>query len=189
MNGENPASAQTAPFRRLRPAPAFHHANSKGTGSAVRFELHPAHDDTDGSVFLTIAAQKTVGGREGDRYMNATFDWQNRLCVKLDALDLSQFLQVFRGVRESVNDGKGLFHRTTKASTIIRFEHKIEPSPGYLLNLRRKTGESEPVEYRFLFNTDEAFALCLAIEQAFAYIFLGIPVVRPLIASSAESAK
>ena len=39
----------------------IYHANGKGTGCAIKIELHPAHDEVDGSVFIRLALQKTVG--------------------------------------------------------------------------------------------------------------------------------
>jgi len=49
------------PVGQFRPSFRFYHANPKGTGSAVKMNLHPAHDDEDGCIMLTIANQKTVG--------------------------------------------------------------------------------------------------------------------------------
>ena len=45
----------------IRPSLCFYHANPKGTGSAVKMNLHPAHDYTDGCIMLKIANQMTVG--------------------------------------------------------------------------------------------------------------------------------
>ena len=54
----------------FRPRLAIYHANAKGTGCAIKMELHPAVGATDGSIFCTFAAQKTVGNRLGP---NPTF--------------------------------------------------------------------------------------------------------------------
>ena len=41
----------------------IYHPNGKGTGSAVKMELHPAHGVVAGSMFVTLAPQKTIGER------------------------------------------------------------------------------------------------------------------------------
>ena len=47
----------------FRPKLTFFHPNPKGTGCAVSMEVHPAHDDVEGSIFLSAANQLTVGDR------------------------------------------------------------------------------------------------------------------------------
>ncbi len=180
MNANTNENEVTRESGIFRPRCCYFHPNMKGTGSAVKFELHPAHDDVDGSIFMTIATQKTVGsGRDGVGSF-ATFDWEHRICVKLDKTDLSQIIQVFRGMQEDVMDGKGLFHRTSGANTIIRFAHRIEPVPGYLLSVSRKSLDAaEPQMASFFFNPTEALELSCAIEGAMIYVAFGIPMVIP----------
>ena len=137
------ATKQTEQTVRYRATDAYIHPNMKGTGSACRLELHPAHDETSGSIFLTLAAQKTLGSGQGAGRVLPTFDWENRLVVKLDRSDLSQILQVLRGMQESVRDGKGLFHRSARACTVIKFTHQIEPHPGYVLAVSRKSEDGK----------------------------------------------
>ena len=54
-----------------RPAWTMYHPNGKGTGSALRLELHPAHGQTNGSIFATLVPQKAFIG-DGTTY--AEFD-------------------------------------------------------------------------------------------------------------------
>ncbi len=49
------------------------HANARGTGSAVRFELHPARGKTAGYLFVEVARQKTVASMQGEVPTFATF--------------------------------------------------------------------------------------------------------------------
>lgn len=164
----------------FRPRCCYFHPNIKGTGSAVKFELHPAHDDVDGSIFMTIASQKSVGGGRDGVGSFSTFDWEHRICVKLDKTDLSHILQVFRGMQEDVLDGKGIFHRNASANTIIHFGHRIEPVPGYLLSVNRKALDAtETQTASFFFNPTEALELSCAIEGAMIYVAFGIPMVIP----------
>ena len=168
-----------SPAGAYRPTLNYYHPNARGTGCAVRFELHPAHDNVGGSIFATLARQRSVGGMNGGQRVFPSFDWTNRICVKLDMSDLSQMLQVFRGMLESVGDGKGLFHSSESASTIIRLEHRIEPVPGYLFDVRKKTNSDDVSSCGLVFSPTEALGLSLAIEQSMGYIAFGIPKVMP----------
>ena len=116
------------------------HASASGKGSAIRFELHPARGRVAGHIFIEVARQKTVASVQGEVPTFATFDWENKICCKMGLGDLAQMMMVFRGMQESIQDGKGLFHRSAKANTVIKFSHQIEPRPGtgnpqFLFNL------------------------------------------------------
>lgn len=155
----------------------YYRANAKGTGSAIKFELHPAHEDTQGSIFVTLARQKTVGSGQGDGRVFPTFDWKEAILLKLDRSDLSQILQVLRGMQESINGDKGLFHQGVRGSASIRFTHQIEPRPGYMLSVRKTYTSGEQRTGYYFFDTSEAFTLMLALERALLYVCLGIPEV------------
>ena len=172
----DPQNTSTSP-QRFRASDCYYHANAKGTGSAIKFELHPAHDDTPGSIFAKLAPQRTVGSVQNGMQTFPTFDWRNAINLKLDRSDLSQLLQVLRGIQESVMDGKGLFHRSIAGSTVIKFSHQIEPRPGYLLSVWRKPAAGEATSVYYMFTPDEAFALMLALERALVYVCFGIPEV------------
>jgi hypothetical protein len=183
MNEKETRDAQ--PFVR-RARKVFYHPNGKGTGSALQLELHPAHEDTEGSVFLTIAPQLSIGVRMDTDTVHPTFDWRNAICLKLNLMDLAQLLQVLRGVQESLADGKGLFHRSSNASAIIKFEHRIEPVPGYLLDVSKKPLAGELRHVSFFFRAAEAFACALMLEQALVYVAFGIPMVIPRVKREKE---
>ena len=176
-----------SPFVR-RTRKVFYHPNGKGTGSALQLELHPAHEDTEGSVFLTMAPQRTVGKRMEDDTVHPTFDWRNAVCLKLDLMDLAQILQVLRGVQESLADGKGLFHRSANGSAVIKFEHRIEPIPGYMLDVSKKPLIGDVSRVCFFFRPAEAFACALMLEHALVYVAFGIPTVIPRIRPGTSTA-
>ena len=81
----------------MRPRLALYHANARGTGCAIKMELHPASGAADGGIFCTFAAQKTVGYRLGPNPTFPTFDWTEAHTVKLAFDDLAKMQQVFRG--------------------------------------------------------------------------------------------
>lgn len=155
----------------------YYHANMKGNGSAIKFELHPAHDNTQGSVFVTLAMQKTIASTQGGMTIFPTFDWKNAIMLKLDRTDLSEILQVLRGMQESIQNGKGLFHRAPTGNSMIKFSHQIEPRPGYIFSVWKKLPNGEQQNAYFIFDTSEAFTLMLSLEQAMVYVCFGIPEV------------
>ena len=162
-----------------RPTWTMYHPNGKGTGTALRLELHPAHDQTSGSIFATLAPQKTCGTRTAEEITYPTFDWENAIAIKFDIIDLTQILQVLRGCAESLADGKGLFHRSATANAVIKFEHRIEPVCGYMLDIARKPiGGDDTVRMCFFMKQTEAFAFSEAISHALLYVAFGIPMVN-----------
>ena len=186
MNTENNGQQ---PVGRYRPSLCFYHANQKGSGSAVKMNVHPAHDNTDGCIMMSIANQRSVGDRNAPTPTFSTFDWEGAIHVKLDFSDLVQILQVFRGVCESINDGRGLFHRSSKGATSIRLAHLVEPVSGYMLEVSRKPVDEggEAVRSKMLFSTAEALGLNDAISGVMSLICFGIPTF-PYAAPRAEVA-
>ena len=152
------------------------HANAKGTGCAMWLELHPAHGGTDGSLHLALAAQRTVGDRRTAPITPPSFDWDNALVVKLDFTDASKILQVLRGECESIDEGRGLFHQSVKASTRILFRHLIDPIPGYSLEVERVARDGgESVRAAIFFNSAEACGLAEAFAAAIPLVAFGVP--------------
>jgi len=161
-----------------RPNLAFYHANAKGTGCAMKLALHPAHDDVDGCIMMTMAGQLTVGDCRGPNPVYPRFDWDGRLTVKLDFSDLTRIVQVFRGERESVEDGKGLYHTTSRFTTRIALRHLVEPSSCYSLELYRSSRDGkDESSARIVLSDGEALGLRLAVESSFGVICFGIPTL------------
>ncbi len=185
MNTEtgNPTTAQgifddERSSRTYRPRLSFYHANSKGSGSAARFELVPAAGDREGVIFLTLAQQKSVASAAGEegRSPFATFDWQNRVTVKLNFSDICQILLVFRGLSDSVANGKGLYHACSNMTTIINLTRQNEPYAGLALEVSRRS-KSEPdaaVRVRIVFKESEAFGIGAVLEQSLSLMAFGI---------------
>lgn len=163
-----------------RPTLTMYHPNCNGTGSAIRVELHPAHDDTAGSIMATIATQLTIwNGLGAVPPVYPQFDWDGAITVKLDFTDICKMLQVFRGECESIEDGRGLFHRSTHGTTKIMLRHLVEPIHGYMLEVYRKTSGSEDSNARIFLSPCETLGLATAIESSMGVICFGIPMVIP----------
>ena len=175
-----------APTRAFRPRLSFYHANGKGTGSAARFEVVPACGDRDGVVYLTLAPQKSVatGSVEQGNRQYATFDWTNRITVKLNFGDLCQMLLVLKGQTATIGEGKGLYHDSRSSTTMINLTRQTEPHPGHALEVsRRGKGDAEQASrVRLVFNAAEAYGLGAALEQTLGLLAFGIPKELPSLA-------
>ncbi|MGI5868426.1 MAG: hypothetical protein ACOX9C_03135 [Kiritimatiellia bacterium] len=173
-NGQN-----ATPVRDYRPNLTLYHANSKGSGSAVRFEVVPATGSRDGAIYMTLAQQMSTasGSREQGNRQHARFDWQNRVTVKLNFSDLCQMIPVFKGASPNVGEGKGLYHDSRSHVTMIKLAFQKEPTPGYFLEVSRraKAGPEPAARIWIVFNAAEAYGLGAVLEQALGYIAFGIP--------------
>ena len=171
------AAPGTAPFR---PKLSFFHPNGKGTGGMVSFELHPAHGDEEGSVWVCFANQLTVGDRRAPNPTYPRFDWENTICVKLGFLDLCQFLQVLRGECETINGDRGTLHRSPSGLTRIQLRHLVEPVQGYSLELYKTPANGgEETRAHMLLNPAEALGLCESIAGSLYLVSFGIPMLVP----------
>lgn len=160
-----------------RPALTLFKANAKGTGSAMKMELHPAHDQTSGCIMMSLASQKTVGDYRGPNPIYPTFDWENAICVKLDFIDLSKMLQVFRGECESIEEGRGLVHRSSSGLTYIKLAHLVDPIPGYMFEVKRMKQGEDDCSSRILLTPAEALGTVMAIESSMGVLVFGVPMV------------
>lgn len=168
-------SVQTPASKSYPGTLAFYHPNMNGNGSAVQFELKPAIGNRDGWFFMVLAPQKTPPTRNPDGARQAaTFDWANRMNVKLGINDICSMLLVLRGRIEQINSGKGLFHDTPEASTVIHLRRgKDLPGCGLEVSRKAKQEQAEPVRMRLMLTEAEALGLALVFEQAMFLLVYG----------------
>lgn len=154
---------------------AFYHANSKGQGAAVRFELKPAAERRPGCCFMELAMQKTTAGtREGDR-KPATFDWEHKATVKLDFMDVCSVMGVIERRQGSLGNGKGLYHTNGTTNTVIGLRAN-EERPGFILSISRKAGDGEQVfKGHIQLSEEEATGLAAALHGGLFYMAFGLP--------------
>ena len=162
-------------IKTYRPSLVFYKANAKCTGCAMKMELHPAHDQTSGCIMMSLASQKTVGDYRGPNPIYPTFDWENAICAKLDFIDLSKMLQVFRGECENIEEGRGLVHRSPKGLTYIKLAHQVDPIPGYTLEVNLCDGVVIVEQRSVMLAPYEALGLVAAIESSLGVICFGVP--------------
>ena len=160
----------------MRPRLALYHANARGTGCAIKMELHPASGAADGGIFCTFAAQKTVGYRLGPNPTFPTFDWTEAHTVKLAFDDLAKMQQVFRGECESINGDNGIWHFTARGSTRIGLRHIIDPVPGYSLELLFcPAGGGDERRWLFHLQPSEALGISEVISGSMYLVAFGVP--------------
>ena len=158
---------------------SIYHPNTKGTGCAFQVEVNePKITENglyvEGSVFFYFAPQSTVGSIENGKRIMPTFNWEKKLIIRLTLFEVGEIIGVFRGMAESLSEGKGFFHKSSKGQAILTLEHKVEPRVGYWLNISRKPTDGEQVKMGIFLSTNEAFALAEALTGAMAKIAFGI---------------
>ncbi len=176
-NAGVPAGARDGATFAYQPEFALYHANASGTGCAMKIELHPATGEEDGCFMLKLANQLTASDMRGPVKRFATFNWAKRITVKLGFSDICKMLQVFRGECESIDDGKGLYHRSAKRSTKIVLRHMISPIQAYSLEVYRNSsdGSEEDASSHIMLSTAEAYGLAVALENSIGLICFGVP--------------
>ncbi len=175
----NPAAQpfDAFPHRIRRPEFRFYHPSKNGTGSALSLDLVPATDQEEGCVFVSLAPQKTLAAAAtaSQTKQFATFDWKNKLVVKLSSMEVASLLLVFHGLATAAGPaGKGLFHNTATNTTVIGLSAVADPVPGYSFDISRKllsTGEISRV--RIFLNQTEGFALRLVLSESMPSLVFG----------------
>ncbi len=160
----------------FRPKHTFYHPNSRGTGAALQLELHPASDNAEGCLMAKLAGQLTVGESGGAQPVCARFGWDEAIAIKLGFNDLSKMLQVFRGECESLENGKGLYHRTPRGATRINLRHQIDVVPGFLFECYRSLKSGKESHAAINLTAYEATGLAEAIASSMGLICFGIPL-------------
>jgi len=139
----------------------FYHANRQGTGAAVQLEprINQRPGDRYNCFFLEMTRQKSVASRGDVGTTHATFDWENKITVKLDFTDICEFLGVLEGECEHVGGKReALYHQNGEANTMIRFSR--HESSGVALSVSRKDGSNaQPSRIGTVLSRTEALGL------------------------------
>ncbi len=167
---ENPEKATYSNQGRI----AFYHANSKGTGAALRFEFKPPSGRRNGCIFMEMAQQKTTAtGGQGKR-TPATFDWESKATVKLGFMDTCEFLAVLQLKQPSLGaNGKGLYHVNGDKDTVIGMRTNTERK-GYTVGISRKDKQGQQIfKGHFLVSPTEAIGLEAILSAALFHMAFG----------------
>ena len=163
--------------RTYREPLTIYHPTSKKNGSA--FRLDPSLNRREGRspcFFLEMAQQKAGEQAGGRGRGHASFDWENKITVKLGFPDICEFLAVLEGVKEQAGDpGKGLYHRSGNANTMIRFER--HESGGIAVALSRKReGQSEPSRVWTVLSAVEAIGIRHILGMGLFFMVAEAPI-------------
>ena len=151
----------------------LYHPNAKGTGSALRLEPRINRDDRDryNCFFLEMASQKGVATRPGGSVGNASFDWEDKITVKLGFMDIAECLTVLEGRADKVGAGRnGLYHATGAGSTLIAFMANREQGTFYLSLSAKRTGEEAPRKVGMTLSGVEATGLRCLLQTGLFFV-------------------
>ncbi|HBA84647.1 MAG TPA: hypothetical protein DCZ95_11180 [Verrucomicrobia bacterium] len=152
---------------------AFYHANSQGTGTAIQFELRmnrPGEDRYD-CIFMEMAKQKSLVTTSNDQRKPATFDWSNKVTVKLDFSDICAMLLVLEGRREKISDSRsGLYHEAAGSSTIISLDKSTKQSGCYLGISKKAKGGDSIFKGQILLDDAESLGLKSVLQSSLFFI-------------------
>ncbi len=157
----------------------LYHASPRGTGSALALEprINRRVGERYNCIFLEMARQKTAPAANGQAGAPATFDWENKITVKLDFGDICEFLAVLEGRQERLGGKRdGLYHESGQANTLIRLQ-RHETGAGYVVGLSRKSKGSteEAAKVNLLLSEPEALGLrVVLLGGLFAITFPGL---------------
>ena len=160
----------------------LYRANAQGTGAVVRIEprinLRPG--DRYNCFFLEMARQNPAPAEGSETGKRATFDWENKITVKLTFPDLCEFLAVLEGSYPKVGGKRdGLYHQNGDIGTVIRFAR--HDSGGYAIGLSRKQGENGDVQsLRMILSEAEGIGLrhFLGVGLFFIALPAGVPITE-----------
>lgn len=151
---------------------AFYHPNSKGTGSAMRLEPRINRDDRDryNCFFMELAGQKTAANLKGGAGVPATFDWANKITVKLGFLDVAEILTVLEGRSDNAGGSRnGLYHAAGNGNTLISFQANREQRI-YHLSVSKKNGSETPRKLGITLNEVEATGLRCLLQTGLFFV-------------------
>lgn len=137
------------------------HLNGRGTGTALYVTPYKAWNDEEGCVRFNLAPQDGPTSYATDK----------RIEFIATPNDVAKMLMVFRGMEETINDGKGI----NELGVLLKFSHVIDPIPGYRLELWEKYDvNSDTRHYEILLRTTEALELMLALEGVMSQLIFGM---------------
>lgn len=140
MNSEQPSMSDERVTDYKGRSMSVYHPNGRATGSALRIEprINREGEDRYNCFFLEMAAQKEAARSENGQREHATFDWEQRITVKLGFHDVCELLCVLEDrTPQAGGERKGLYHATPLGNTIISLA-RDETRSGYYLSLSRK---------------------------------------------------
>ena len=167
MNNQREATTNVYP-QPLR----FYHPSTSGRGSAMQLEPRFSTDPEGryNCFFLELATQQTPARHVDGQRVHATFNWQDKLAVKLDFSDICELLMVLEGKADKVGGTRGgLFHQNGATNTIIKFQRAEQG--GYMLGLSRKAESAEQADrVNMVLSEPEALGLRHILQSSLFFL-------------------
>lgn len=173
MNGNTRTTTEEYPSDYKGRSICFYHPNARGTGSALRIEPRANRHDADryNCFFIELAGQKTMAGRERGANTYATFDWDNKITVKLGFPDICEILMVLEGrVPHIGGDRKGLYHASKQGNTLIALARDAQRGTYYLSLSRKRNGDSDAQRIGIGLSEAEATGLRCLLQTGLFFV-------------------
>lgn len=162
----------------------FYHQNNRGTGTAMRLEPRVNRDDSDryNCFFIEMAGQKSAARREAGGVVPATFDWNSKITVKLNFMDIAELLTVLEGKALRIGgERNGLFHANGASNTLISFQRNPDQGTYYFALSCKRGKDDAPQKLGIMLSEAEATGLrCLFQTGLFFLSFSSLLRERPL---------
>ncbi len=151
----------------------IYHPNGRGEGSAMRLEprVNRHGEDRYNCFFLEMASQKSAAQRQNGKTDYATFDWENKITVKLGFLDVGELLTVLEGKVPHVGgQRKGLYHASGIGNTLISFNRDAQRGSYYLTLSRKRNGDAHPLRIGIGLSDVEATGLRCLLQTGLFFV-------------------
>lgn len=149
-------------FRIYRP-------NKTKTGAASKFNLSLKKKEKYDEYLLFVETTQQTGIDDNG---NASFGWKDqdkRIVMKLEAIDIGEILTVLNGVKNNINEGKGLFHKSPKNpshNTVLKLERR-DNGFGYQLSNKQE----KVLSINHMISFAEAEVLRVLLEHSLVKMF------------------
>jgi len=101
----------------------------------------------------------------------ATFDWENKITVKLGFLDISELLVVLEGRALRVGgERSGLYHASGEGNTLISFQRNSEHHTYYLALSSKRGKDDAPQKIGIMLNEAEATGMRCLLQTGLFFI-------------------
>ncbi len=150
----------------------FYHPNRAGNGAAMQVEPRFCNrkDTRYNCFFLELAEQQTAQRGGGSQREPATFNWKEKLAVKLDFGDICELLVVLEGRADKAGGGgNGLYHAHEKACTIITCQAG-EKGAVFIGLSRKDTVSGETRRLRILLSPSEVIGLRHVLQSSLFFL-------------------
>ena len=143
----------------------FYKPTSSGNGAASNWQLSLKSEDGQPRwfCFLNMAQQ----GGKNDKG-NAIFDWENKIIVKMESVDIGEMLAVINGRKDKAGAKDGLFHKSPNGDTKIIKLSKLDR--GYSLQINAQSEDKKLTSISHMLYDGEVEVLKVFFQAALCFL-------------------